>query len=149
MFKSITKIVIASLVALGACGSAFSIELKLACKIDVVRTFISGDVERKRYNEIFEVLDLGNYISIGPQTDDFMGVVAGELVVLKFNNFSNSSKWDILNRSQDSRGKISEVRITIDRNTGKLFYSETWDGRAIVIKGNGTCEKIDQAKRKF
>jgi hypothetical protein len=123
-------------------------EIKLSCVINLQTTYDNGSSETHRYNEIFTVTDKGKFKSIVPTSSNFQSVTVFDNRVL---DGSKLSRWDIVEGKKTGHGN-SLTTITIDRNTGKIWYKnivtflqrDSW-----VQKGEGDCEKIDVSKKKF
>ena len=139
-----------TLTALGVVAPAFALEVKLLCSIKLTTAFPSGDVERENFTDVIDVIDNNNGVFITQQASKLASLnTIKSPRTLSLDNYSDSNKWNIEVTRQARTGQIVRTSITIDRNTGILFYSKDWDRGKIVDSATGSCEKIDVTKRKF
>lgn len=130
--------------------TVFAIEVKLLCKIEMTKTFRGGQLERERITEIMEVTEIGEYISIIPQSDNLGSVSTTKRQnTISIFNFSDRNKWHITATRRNTVGGTYITQISIDRNSGIILYLHDWEEGTILQKGTGECEKISQEKRKF
>lgn len=151
-FKKHMKFILAPVfIILGTIFStcAYSEEVKLLCNLTGFKSYKSNDKERINKSEIFEISEFGSNLYISPQSDDFAGVSnkEGENVI-RVENFSNSTKWDLAKTIRTASGVQMRTRIIIDRNAGRISYDNNWNDSTITVVASGPCEKI-QEKRKF
>jgi hypothetical protein len=128
---------------------AHSTEIKLLCNISLVIQFKSGGSEQKSLSEIIEITDYGSHKFILPQSDENLFSVSTlkRQGIISVNDFSDVNKWDINSIVRSKNGSVLDLRYSIDRNTGLLFYRAL--GEKINETGRGFCEKVTQEKRKF
>jgi hypothetical protein len=131
-------------------------EIKLQCRIQGTEQRSFG------YLQKFDMVELVTYtkrtdgaqIIIGSSTGD--GVVPPVATGLQLRNLvsatnkSTNNLISIENIMQDGNSKTTKY-VTIDRNTGSInFYSHTQLPEGVgIIKGAGTCEKVNVNVRKF
>ena len=149
MYKYIGKLVFVTLTVLGVAAPAFALEVKLLCSIKLVSTYSNGQVERENFIDVIDVFDETFFLSIIPQSDKLGSVSSREHFGRSVDNYSDSNKWNLQTTDRLAKGQIVKTSITIDRNTGVLFYSRDWDSSKIVGSATGSCEKVDATKRKF
>jgi hypothetical protein len=116
--------------------------------MNIKKTFKSGSQERSIIKPIFEVYESGRYLSIIPDTDELASVSTRTGNGRTIDNFSDPNKW-ALNNKIEANGNITESKIIIDRNTGRIVYSLNWNANTLYVEGEGICEKIDISRRKF
>jgi hypothetical protein len=128
-------------------------EIKLSCTIKLLRVYsIDGSSETNQYREVLEVTDNSNYKSIIPLSDNFGSVSTRKHSETDtITDYSNSNSWDISSSRTSSEGHQGLTSYRIDRNTGDLWYSRTFNNQSMIITstGTGNCEKIDVTKKKF
>ena len=132
--------------------SAFALatEVKLLCKMEMAKTYRGGQLERNRITEIMEVTEIGEYLSIIPQSDNLASVsTSKQQNTISISNFSDRNKWHIKSTRRNRDGGTVITQVSIDRNSGIILYAHDWEGGIILEKGSGECEKISQEKRKF
>ena len=129
------------------------VDIKLTCDLSLTHRHKSGTTEREKYTDIFEVYQDANSVSIVPSspTGNLGGVSTIRIPsTISVNNFSDTNKWSVKNvdktRHVDS---TTETSITIDRNSGQIFYYHNFRNGNLTIEGQGTCKKIDTTKRLF
>ena len=123
------------------------IPLRLSCQISLIINSSSGFREREQHSEVFEIYQTATLLRIKPLTDNFGGVSTLD-PDLKIINYSDENKWDLTNE----KTFISNTRIMIDRNTGRIYYLRYFkapSGNELRSEGNGTCQKIDSDKKLF
>ena len=121
--------------------------LRLSCQISLIITSSSGFTERQQHSEVFEIYQTPTLLRIRPSTNNFGGVstLAPDF---KITNYTDENKWDLTNE----KTFISNTRIMIDRNTGRIYYLKYFkapSGNELRSEGNGTCQKIDSDKKLF
>jgi hypothetical protein len=130
-----------------------ALEIKLSCNISKTITYSSGTVENEKLNEIFEINEYLDRISIisSSGSGNFPSVSSHSKNTEKIYNNSNQSKWDIRNDFTSKDGSSHITSIVIDRNSGKVFTTAEMTTKSGFIRavGDGTCEKIDTTKKKF
>jgi len=129
-------------------GLTFSqiVDIKLDCDIAIKYTMDSGYVKNERYSEIFTVRQNGKALLIMPSSTNFNPVYTGD-DSSQTQNYSDEDSWGISSKND----KIT-TRITINRNTGKIYYYEyikNTNGGGFATEGNGTCRKVDSDKKLF
>jgi hypothetical protein len=129
------------------------VDIKLTCDLSLTTRSKNGVIEREKFNDIFEVYQDANSVSILPSspTGNLGGVTTNRLSsTISINNYSDTNKWSVKNvdrsRNHDS---TTETVITIDRNSGQIFYYQNFRNGNLTIEGQGTCKKIDTTKRLF
>ena len=127
-------------------------ELKLKCDIKVVSNFSDGSTEKNQVTETLKILDLGTYKSIIPSSTVLISVSTDKSTnTISVSDLSNSNVWDITEKTFSKNETPTTVSYVIDRNLGKIWYSDTFTSSGFTIKtsGVGDCEKIDVTKKKF
>ena len=130
------------------------IEIKLSCQMIFDRTFMSGTKERSTVEEILEVTQYKRleFLSIIPIGDSgTLGSISTRNTgnVISVENFSDDNKWSLSNTTKSSEGHVAKTSLTIDRNSGKIFYYRDWRDGRLVIQGQGNCKKVDSTKKLF
>jgi hypothetical protein len=102
--------------------------------------------------EIFEIYQSETLLSIIPFSDS--GVLGSVTTgnhpnTISIQNESNQNKWHLNNIRKHQSGTVSETSISIDRNSGSIFYFRNFDFGKIITEGQGQCQKIDSSKRLF
>ena len=128
-------------------------DIKLSCRINLVTSFDNGFSETHQYNEIFTVTDNGTTKFIIPTSTNFTSVSTSNVLSNAVIDNSDSSRWSITNRVTTSYSH-SLTTIEIDRNTGKIWYTNDYmflkvKGNSRTNKGEGDFEKVDVSKKKF
>ncbi len=123
-------------------------DVKLTCNMNVIKTYRNGDKEVFNVRPIYEIYDTGRYLSIIPDTDRLASVSTRTGDGRVIDNFSDKNKWALYNKTENN-GRIMEVKIMIDRNTGRIVYSSNWNKDTIITEGEGSCEKVDVSQKKF
>ena len=137
--------------------SSFSVEIKLRCEVSIKANY-AGLSETTFASLIAEVDDSGknkmitisssdpniNYISVttypSSKTDKIKMVSRDE---------SNTGKWDI-HTTQNFPDKTKlEQRVYIDRSSGEIMISSLDRKESHFVTAGGSCEKIDNTKKKF
>ncbi len=127
--------------------------LKLQCSINEQSTFSTGKTESRSFTAIIEVEEYPNgALFIIPSGDEFHAAstrVTGN--VIQARNYSNANKWelDLEIRDREFPSLINKYRTVIDRNQGAIYYSSNFRDSRMTTDGRGSCEKIDQSRRKF
>lgn len=124
-------------------------DIKLNCRLTITVNYSSGATEKNTKNVIVEVYQTSSHLSILPNDTD-VGAVATRKISSTdtVTNLSDSNKWDLTN-VRTREGRVTEITIQIDRNTGLMkSYLNSNQGR-IVIESSGNCEKVDTTKKKF
>jgi len=131
-----------------------NIEIKLSCQMIFDRTYMSGAKERSTVEEVLEVTQYKQleFLSIIPIGDS--GTLASISTrntdnVISVQNFSDDNKWSLSNATKSSQGYVAKTSLTIDRNSGKIFYYRDWRDGQLIIQGQGNCKKVDSTKRLF
>ena len=139
-----------TLTALGVVAPAFALEVKLLCSIKLIARHSGGAVQKENFTEVIDVAEIYGQLRITPQSPKLFGVwTIKSPKTLSVNNSSDSNKWNMEETKQVETGLINKTILTIDRNTGILFYFNDWDGGTLVTSATGSCEKVDATKRKF
>jgi hypothetical protein len=102
--------------------------------------------------EILEVYQSERFLSIIPSSDyGALGSVStgNQSNTISIKNESNQNKWHLNNIIRSQSGAETETAITIDRNSGSIFYFRSFDSGSLVTNGQGQCQKIDSSKRLF
>jgi len=150
MTSKLTNHLLLALFTIIFSASAFAIEVKLLCKMEMAKSYRGGQFERDRITEIIEVTEIGEYISIIPQSDSLSSVSTSKNHnTISISNFSDKNKWHIIASRTNRNGGTYITQVSIDRNSGIILYSHDWEGGTIFEKGSGDCEKISQERRKF
>ncbi len=130
------------------------IDIKLSCQMIFDTTFISGTKERSTSEELLEVTQYKQkeFLSIIPISDS--GTLASISTrntgnVIAVQNLSDDNKWSLSNTTKSSEGYIAKTSLTIDRNSGKIFYFRNFREGRLVIEGQGNCKKVDSTKKLF
>jgi hypothetical protein len=133
--------------------SVNSNEIKLSCQSQFKGTVDTKIFENKSGVLIVEVSDNNRDLVI--LTDGLYETSVSTYLRngKEINNYSNLSKWDILNTySPNDKFKQRSTRIMIDRNTGFISitqFANTYDGIFIENRLTGNCSKVDSTQRKF
>ena len=129
------------------------VDIKLTCDLSLTTRSKTGVVEREKLTDIFEVYQDANSVSILPSspTGNLGGVSTTRISsTISINNYSDTNKWSVKNidrsRNVDS---TTETIITIDRNSGQIFYYQNFRNGNLTTEGQGACKKIDTTKRLF
>jgi hypothetical protein len=130
------------------------IEIKLSCQLTLVNSYISGLKERSTVEEILEVTQYKRpeYLAIIPVSDSgsLASVTTGKTSnIISVQNYSDDNKWSLTNTVKSSQGFAATTSITIDRNSGKIFYFRDFRNGQLVIEGQGNCKKVDTTKKLF
>ncbi len=150
MTNKLTKHLLLALFTTSFSASALATEVKLLCKMEMAKTYRGGQLERNRITEIMEVTEMGDYLSIIPQSDNLGSVsTIKHQNTISISNYSDKNKWHIVTEKQNRNGGTYVIQVSIDRNSGIILYSHDWERGTILERGSGDCEKISQEKRKF
>lgn len=131
---------------------AFAELIKLSCNINLVTDNVLK--ETTNINEVLEIYLSDKLKSISPMSDNLWSISTRKDVNRTSDDYSDENKihlevtQTLNNSSLDGR----TTKFIIDRNTGKLFYNNTSffkNGHIISTTGDGTCEKVNVAKKKF
>jgi len=130
------------------------IEVKLNCQLILVNSYITGHKERITVEEIFEVTQYkkSEYLAIIPVSDSGLlaSVISGKTPnTISVQNYSDDNKWSLTNTVKSGQGSVSKTSITIDRNSGKIFYFRDFRDGQLVSDGQGNCKKVDTTKKLF
>jgi hypothetical protein len=68
---------------------------------------------------------------------------------ISIQNYSDDNKWSLSNTTKSRQGYVAITSITIDRNSGKIFYFRDFRDGQLVIEGQGNCKKVDTTKKLF
>jgi len=128
-------------------------EIKLSCNLKLISEYWTGTSETQYVTDVIEISEIGNkkYI-IGNHSD--IGSVSSHKSGtgwISATDISDKNRWDISTKRQ-SGNKTVETSFKIDRNTGKIFYSELTRGpgeKFMRYSGSGDCQKVDTNKKKF
>lgn len=124
-------------------------DIKLNCRLTITVNQSSGATEKNTKNVIVEVVQTSRYLSILPNDFDVGAVATRKLADTDIvHNLSDSNKWDLTN-IRNREGKVTEVTIQIDRNTGIMKTYLNFNQGRIVTESSGNCEKVDTTKKKF
>ena len=125
-------------------ATAQIIEIKLNCQISLSAEYSTGFREQTQISDIIEIMQTNNYLSIIPSSSELTSVSTG--IGRDVSNFSDQNKWDLSNEKNGTK-----TQITIDRNTGKIFYYRYFKGEraSIMFTGYGNCFKVDTNKKMF
>ncbi len=132
----------------------YAIELKLQCQINTKFTPSNGNVELGNGTASVEIKDEGKYkyISVS-STNEFADDLSVSTIKTKTKSAiyddSTDIKWDITNVHSETTKHSHSTRITIDRNTGELIYTNSFPIKKISVLVTGSCKKIDQNQKKF
>jgi len=134
--------------------SSQDIEIKLSCQLTLVNSYITGLKERSTVEEILEVTQYKKpeYLAIIPASDSgtLASVTTGKTAnIISIQNYSDDNKWSLSNTTKSRQGYVAITSITIDRNSGKIFYFRDFRDGQLVIEGQGNCKKIDTTKKLF
>jgi hypothetical protein len=130
------------------------IEIKLSCQLTLVNSYITGQKERSTVEEILEVTQYKRleFLSIIPIGDGgTLGSISTRNTdnIISVENLSDDNKWSLSNTAKSSQGYIVKTSLTIDRNSGKIFYFRDFRDGQLVIQGQGNCKKVDATKKLF
>jgi hypothetical protein len=136
---------------------SWSEEIKLSCNMK--RTVLNSHLADQNSNEtiIVEIIDLGKYKSIVPNSDQYAAVGSFKMEgVTNISDNSDKNKWDITRTYTSSKSSGTSITtIRIDRNTGNIYYISNFaakiENNSVVIQttATGDCEKINVMKKKF
>ncbi len=129
-------------------------DIKLSCNVKLVITSWNGIQETQQIKDDIEISEIGNkkYI-IGNHPD--IGSVSTHKSGSRWisaTDQSDRNKWNITTIRSREEDVIVTTQFIIDRNSGKIIYSEDAQGpgkKYMRYKGIGDCQKIDITKRKF
>jgi len=159
--NSIVNKIIIIIMAAFACSNTFALDLKLKCNITTKFTYPSGQTESNSSIAIVEISEVNNnrWIFISSPDEN-----ANDIVVMGVNLTSGSAvhtgsdnsdegKWDITtNVADSSKNTNSTNRIFIDRSSGAIIVSRRStlpQNKTVLTTIGGSCEKIDEQKKKF
>jgi hypothetical protein len=128
-----------------------NIDIKLDCQLSLTKQFKSGTVTKETINEIFEVVQYNEAIVIRAtsNTGNLGSVTTVKNPdILSFSNTSDKNRWSLETVFKTQNGYSNKVSISIDRNTGSIFYTANYEG-GVIDEGKGTCKKIDTTKKLF
>ena len=130
------------------------IAVKLGCQLTLVNSYITGLKERSTVEEILEVTQYKKpeYLAIIPASESgsLASVSTGKTAnTISIQNYTDDNKWSLTNTVKSSQGFVATTSITIDRNSGKIFYFRDFRDGQLIIEGQGNCKKIDTTKRLF
>ena len=124
-------------------------DIKLNCILTISMNHSSGTTERNTKNVIVEILQTSSHLSILPNDSDVAAVSTRKLSSTDtVNNLSDSNRWDLTN-IRTREGRVTEVTIQIDRNTGLMKAYQNFNQGRIIVDASGNCEKVDTSKKKF
>jgi hypothetical protein len=129
-----------------------TVDIKLSCQLSITKRYSTGAVERESVKEILEIYQRDTLLSIIPLSDSgVLGPVTTANLpnMISIRNESNQNKWHLNNIRTSQSGVATETTITIDRNSGSIFYFRNFESGRIVSDGQGQCQKIDPSKRLF
>jgi hypothetical protein len=129
-----------------------NVDIKLSCQLTLTKRYNFGAVERETVKEILEVYQSERFLSIIPSSDyGALGSVStgNQSNTISIKNESNQNKWHLNNIIRSQSGAETETAITIDRNSGSIFYFRSFNSGSLVTNGQGQCQKIDSSKRLF
>ena len=151
MRTRLRSVVIAALSTAAGIVTA-QVNVSLKCELLISKTYSGREFQRETVSTIFDVYQDKLVLSIIPQSDDFSSVsTMKHKNITNIRNLSDKNKWDLWNNLEINGAKKSETKITINRNTGDIFYYREFIGEDLpyIEQGAGTCTKIDTSKRKF
>jgi hypothetical protein len=129
---------------------------KLSCDMKITKKYHDGFSETLKYVEVFDIEENKDFILISPTSDNLHFVSNRESPEKSVLDSSNSTKWNITNLSRYTKTDKTKITLTvtisIDRNTGKVWYSSRYDHvgiSSLETTGTGDCEKVDLTKKKF
>ena len=129
------------------------VDIKLTCDLSLTNRAKNGVIEREKKTEIFEVYQNANSVSIvATSVNGNLGSVSTTRITstISTNNFSNTNKWSVKNVDKTGYADSTvETSITIDRNSGQIFYYQNFRNGNLTTEGQGTCKKIDTTKKLF
>lgn len=141
-------------------SETFALELKLNCAIKSKYTFGTGRSETSTGTALVEISDYGNVkyfftTSAIDEVDNFTVTTSQKNPpgwTRTVEDGSNAGKWEILNSLiSTSDNTTIDKKIVIDRNNGNIYitYARSSPTGTSSYYVNGTCEKIDETKKKF
>jgi len=128
-----------------------NVDIKLDCQLSLTKQFKNGNVYKETINEILEVFQYNESLVIRAtsNTGNLGSVTTVKNPnILSFSNTSDKNRWSLETVFKTQNGYSNKVSISIDRNTGSIFYSANYEGE-VIDEGKGTCKKIDTTKRLF
>ena len=158
--NSIANKIIITLAAF-ACSNTFALDLKLKCNITTKYTYSNGQTDINTSVAIVEILESYSvkfikFISPDENANDLnvstSSFTSGSNVYTGSDN-SDLTKWDISQTVvDDSKNNKSASRVYIDRNSGSIIFNRSFtnsNNRTNYTAVGGSCEKIDEQKKKF
>jgi len=122
--------------------------VKLECPVTVEAEYSTGTVEKNAEIMVLEIETINGitfFSGSGRSLIDMSSKKSKSIVQVI--DSSDSGKWELMVDTLQSH-----MSLRIDRNSGALFYQETFNsprGGQIVTTVTGNCRKIDTSKRMF
>lgn len=127
---------------------------KLACNMRATYSYSTGAVENYAGKAIVEIEEnpRGTIILIASEIEPVneLSITTLAREGLSVDNFSDDSKWEIINYSSRSTGK-ARTKLTIDRLTGLIVVSKYFSGNlgTTQTQASGDCESLNIKSKKF
>lgn len=129
-------------------------EVKLQCRIQGTEQWSTGFFQKFNEIELITYINRANGVQgiIGTSNGKIPSVAVGAKIsgLVSESNKSTNNLISFESSIQDSDAK-SYRDVSIDRNTGTINFviNRQFSAGTVLVKGSGTCEKVDMNVRKF